>query len=92
MRLPIPAPVRRLGLADQGVPGVVGRPRVVPRRAQVDVAARRGPRLPARRDIADWLGARGLLPVAETAFMVRGPWPPPGDHDQLFCPLTVALG
>ena len=47
---------------------------------------------PDRRDIAAWAGAHGLAQTGETAFMVRGPWPPPGDRDRLYAPLTVALG
>ncbi len=47
---------------------------------------------PDRRDIAAWAGAHGLPQAAETAFMIRGPWPPPGDRDRLYAPITVALG
>lgn len=45
---------------------------------------------PDRRDIADWAQAHGLAIAGETAFVLRGgPWPPVGQHDRLFCPLTV---
>ena len=47
---------------------------------------------PDRRDIAAWAEAHGLPLTAETAFMVRGPWPPAGDRDRLYAPITVALG
>lgn len=47
---------------------------------------------PAGREMVGWAEARGLAVVDETAFMVHGPWPPPGDRSRLFCPLTVALG
>ncbi|MGA2830046.1 MAG: hypothetical protein ABSF03_28510 [Streptosporangiaceae bacterium] len=47
---------------------------------------------PDRHDIAGWAQARGLPVVGETAFMVHGPWPPPGDRNLLFCLLSVALG
>jgi hypothetical protein len=42
--------------------------------------------------IAAWAEAHGLPQTAETAFMIRGPWPPPGDRDRLYAPITVALG
>ena len=48
---------------------------------------------PERTALAAWVRSHGLAIVNETAFMVHGtPWPPPGPHDRLFCPLTVALG
>ena len=48
---------------------------------------------PERTGLAAWVRSRGLAIVNETAFMVHGdPWPPPGPHDQLFSPITVALG
>ena len=47
---------------------------------------------PDRRDIAGWAEAHGLPQTAETAFMVRGPWPPAGERDHLYAPITVALG
>jgi GNAT superfamily N-acetyltransferase len=48
---------------------------------------------PERLALAAWVRSHGLAIVNETAFMVHGdPWPPPGPHDHLICPITVALG
>jgi GNAT superfamily N-acetyltransferase len=48
---------------------------------------------PERSALTAWVRSHGLAIVNETAFMVHGtPWPPPGPHDHLFCPITVALG
>jgi hypothetical protein len=47
---------------------------------------------PDRRDIAAWAEAHGLPQIAETAFMVRGTRPPPGDRKCLYAPMSVALG
>jgi GNAT superfamily N-acetyltransferase len=48
---------------------------------------------PERPGLARWARSHGLPIVNETAFMVHGAlWPPPGPHDHLFCPITVALG
>ena len=47
---------------------------------------------PGRREMAGWAEAHGLPQVAETAFMVRGAWPLPGHREDLYAPITVALG
>jgi GNAT superfamily N-acetyltransferase len=47
---------------------------------------------PERPGLAAWARAHGLAIVNETAVMVHGtPWPPPGPHDRIFCPISVAL-
>jgi hypothetical protein len=48
---------------------------------------------PERTGLANWARSHGLPIGNETALMVHGtPWPPPGPHDHLVCPITVALG
>jgi hypothetical protein len=47
---------------------------------------------PDRRDVAAWAEAHGLPQVAETVFVVHGTWPPPGNRDRIYAPITVALG
>jgi GNAT superfamily N-acetyltransferase len=48
---------------------------------------------PGRSPLTAWVRSHGLAIVNETAFMVHGtPWPPPGPHDHLISPITVALG
>lgn len=46
---------------------------------------------PARPAVPGWLRAHGLARVADSAFMARGPWPPPGRRERLYAPLSVAL-
>jgi GNAT superfamily N-acetyltransferase len=47
---------------------------------------------PGRPGLADWAAARGLVRAGQTTFMARGPWPPPGDRDRVFAPMSPALG
>jgi GNAT superfamily N-acetyltransferase len=46
---------------------------------------------PDRRELPRWVTAHGLRYTAETTFMVRGAWPPPGRSDRIYAPITVAL-
>ncbi len=66
------------------------------RRLIADLAAEvRGPvRLdldPDRPELPEWVLNRGLEPVAHTAVMAYGDWPPRGDHTRLFTPISIAL-
>lgn len=47
---------------------------------------------PDRGEMAGWAEAHGLPQVAERAFMVHGDWPLPGHRENLYAPITVALG
>jgi GNAT superfamily N-acetyltransferase len=66
------------------------------RRLIADLAAqvRRPIRLdldPDRAGLPEWALKRGLEPVSWTAVMAHGDWPPRGNPDWLFTPVSVAL-
>jgi GNAT superfamily N-acetyltransferase len=47
---------------------------------------------PDRPGLAAWASTHGLTQAGQTTFMARGPWPPPGDQDQVFAMMSPALG
>jgi hypothetical protein len=46
---------------------------------------------PDRGELPGWATRHGMRRAAQTSFMVRGTWPPPGHRDRLYAPVTVAL-
>src|SRR5215467_4488577 len=41
-----------------------------------------------RKRLLDWVAEHGLRQITVQAFMVRGDWPPPGDRERIYAPLS----